>query len=159
LPSELNRNTIKTAFVTLLKTNSSLFTTTGETDELRAIEVGRPEDEINDAMIPYAFVRNGRGTFENIEPQKIAVGDTSQLVVHELFFDIVVIVSKKDARTSEALHEDLQELILETLQGDQDIGGTVDTSDVVRIADYPFPAVISGKMGRIITVKCSKVTS
>lgn len=159
MASELNRNTIKTAIVAELKTNSALFTTSGENDKLRAIEVGRPEDEFNDDMIPYAFVRNARGTFETIEPQTIAVSDASRLIVHDLTFEIVVVVNEKNSRTAEALLDNLQELILETLEDDQDIGASVDTSDPATVADFPMPSIVSGKQGRIITIKCSKVTS
>lgn len=156
--AELNRNTIKDAIVALLQSNSSLYDPTGTPGELRVIQTGRPEDELNDAGMPYAFIRNSKGPFENIQTQNIAVSDASRLIVHELFFDVVFVVNEKDARFAELALDNFQELILETLEGDQDIGGTVDTSDPIRVTDYPMPSLLTGKQGRIITIRCDKVT-
>jgi hypothetical protein len=159
MASELNRNTIKDAIVAVLQANTSLYDPTGSPGELRVIQTGRPEDELNDAGMPYAFVRNSRGAFETIVPQNIKVSDASRLIEHELFFDIVVVVNEKDSRFAENALDDFQELILETIEENQDLNGSVDTSDPVRVSDFPMPSITNGKQGRVITISCTKVTS
>ena len=159
MASELNRDTIKNAFVTLLQSNSSLYDATGADSKIRKITVGRPENELNSGGIPYIFIRNARGVFENISPADIAVSDGSRLYEHEIFFDIICVAVRKNSKEVEHALDDFQELILETLEGDTTIGSSVDFSDPVKIADYPLPTITTGKQGRIITVKCGKVTS
>jgi hypothetical protein len=159
LAAELNRDTIKDAFVTLLQSNSDLYDATGADSKIRKITTGRPNDELNDSGIPYIFVRNARGTFENIRRQDLAISGASKIIQHELFFEVVVVAIRKNSKGVENALDDFQELILETLEGDQDIGGSVDTSDPIRVADYPIPSIATGKQGRIITVRCTKVTT
>jgi len=67
MATELDHNAIKAKIVAILQANTSLYTTTAETGELRSIEVGYPQgDDLTDKMFPYAFVTNSRIQFELI---------------------------------------------------------------------------------------------
>lgn len=165
---ELNHDTIKTKIVAILKANTSLYTTTGEAGELRAIEVGFPQGtfqgtSLSDAMLPYAYVTNSTGPFETIKTGTV-VSNAQKFIEHFFNYDIVVVVLEKDARAAESLLDDLQELVLETLEADHSLTGTgtasVDSSTPLRVDRLRVGTGDEGRgiKGRIITLRCSKVT-
>lgn len=155
--AELNHNTIKDAIVTLLKSNASLFTTTGEADELRKITTGKPTDILQDDMFPYAIVTDG-SPLDTTKSIKLVVSQSAKLVEHVLRYKIIVVVNKPDSRKAENLLDNLEELIRETMEGDMDIGGTVDTHTIQTSSDREvFFEKTSGKRARVFEVVCEKV--
>ena len=168
MASELNHNTIKSKIVTILKANTSLYTTTGEAGELRAIEVGFPQGafqgtSLSDAMLPYAYVTNSTGPFEIIKTGDV-VSNAIKVLNHTFNYDIVFVVLEKDARTAEVLLDNLQELILETLEANHSLTVTavpyVDNSAPLRIDRLRVGTGDEGRgiKGRVITLTCQKVT-
>ena len=79
-------------------------------------------------------------------------------------YDIIVVVMQKDARAAEILLDELQKLILQTLEADSTLTGTgtasVDNSAPLRIDRLRVGTADEGKgiKGRIITLRCTKVT-
>jgi hypothetical protein len=169
MATELDHDVIKQKIVAILKANTSLYTTTGEAGELRAIEVGYPQaafnaGQLSDAMLPYAYVTNGTGPFETVKAGTV-VGNAIMILEHTFNYDIVVVVLEKDSRAAEVLLDELQKLIMQTLEADQDLTGA-GTTDV----DESYPSRVDhlrvgnadqgrGIKGRIITLTCHKVTT
>jgi len=167
--NELDHDDIKKKIVAILKTNTSLFTTTGEEGELRAIEVGFPQaafsaGELSDAMLPYAYVTNSAGPFETITTGTI-VSNAQTIIQHSFNYDIVVVVMQKDAREAEILLDELQKLILESIEADHSLTGTgsasVDDCNPLRVDALRVGGADQGRgiKGRIITLTCEKVTA
>ena len=168
MATELDHDVIKQKIVAILKANSSLYTTTGEAGELRAIEVGYPQANFNagqvaDAMLPYAYVTNSTGPFETITAGETVSGAIAVLE-HVFNYDIVVVVLEKDSRAAEVLLDELQKLILQTLEADHNLTGvgsaSVDDSNPSRVDYLRIGTSDQGRgiKGRIITLKCTKVT-
>ena len=168
MATELDHDEIKKKIVAILKANTSLFTTTGEAGELRAIEVGFPQasfasGELSDAMLPYAYVTNSTGPFETIRTGDV-VSNAIKILYHTFNYDIVFVVLEKDSRAAEVLLDELQKLILQTLEVDHNLTGTgsasVDDSAPLRIDRLRVGTGDDGRgiKGRIITLKCEKVT-
>jgi len=167
--TELDHDEIKKKIVAILKANTSLFTSTAEEGELRAIEVGFPQaafssGDLSDAMLPYAYVTNSSGSFETIKSGTV-VSNAIKILEHSFNYDIVVVVMQKDAREAEILLDELQKLTLETLEADHDLTGTgsasVDSSspsrvDMLRVGDADQGR---GIKGRVITLTCKKATA
>jgi hypothetical protein len=168
MASELDHDVIKQKIVAILKANTSLYTTTGEAGELRAIEVGYPQaafqaGQLSDAMLPYAYVTNSTGPFETITTGDV-VSNAIKVLYHTFNYDIVVVVLEKDSRAAEVLLDELQKLILQTLEADHSLTGvgsaSVDNSNPSRI-DYLRVGTSDqgrGIKGRVITLRCEKVT-
>ena len=169
MATELDHDEIKKKIVAILKANTNLYTTTGEAGELRAIEVGFPQGtfqstSLSDAMLPYAYVTNSSGPFETIRTGDV-VSNAFKILYHDFNYDIVVVVLEKDSRAAEVLLDELQKLILQTLEADHNLTGTgsasVDDSEPSRIDRLTVNGIDEGKgiKGRVITLKCSKVTT
>jgi hypothetical protein len=169
LASELDHDEIKKKIVAILKANTSLYTTTGEAGELRAISVGFPQGtyaatSLSDAMLPYAYVTNSTGPFETVKSVGAVVSNAILVLEHTFNYDIVVVVLEKDARAAEILLDEFQKLILQTLEADHSLTGTttaiVDSSYPSRIDRLRVGTGDEGKgiKGRVITIKCMKVT-
>lgn len=169
MATELNHDTIKTQIVAILKANTSLYTTTGEAGEVRAIEVGFPQASFNgaqlsDAMLPYIYVTNSSGPFEIIKSGDV-VSNAIKVLNHTFHYDIVFVVLEKDSRSAESLLDDLQQKILQTLEADHDLTGVtsavVDSSIPVRVDRLRIGTADEGRglKGRIITLKCEKATA
>lgn len=169
MATELDHDEIKKKIVAILKANTALYTTTAEEGELRAIEVGYPQTSFNggqlsDAMLPYAFVTNSSGPFETITTGDV-VSNAHKILIHTFNYDIVVVVLEEDSRTAEILLDDLQKLILESLEEDHSLTGvgsaSVDDSAPLRIDALRVGTSDQGRgiKGRIITLKCIKTTS
>jgi len=115
-------------------------------------------------MLPYAYVTNGSGPFETIISGTV-VSNVHQILRHTFNYDIVVVVMQKDAREAEILLDELQKLILETLEADHNLTGTgsasVDDSAPSRIDMLRVGTADQGRgiKGRIITLICKKVTN
>ena len=83
----------------------------------------------------------------------------AQLIEHELRYKIIFIVLDRDSRTAEKLLDDLEELILETMEGDRDISGNVDTHHCSQSSDRESLATLTtGKRGRVIDVIAIRTT-
>ena len=141
MATELDHDVIKQKIVAILKANTSLYTTTAEEGELRAIEVGFPQASFNagqlsDAMLPYAYVTNSTSPFETIRTG-IVVSNAQKIVEHFFNYDIVVVVLEKDARAAEVLLDELQKLILQTIEADHNLTGagsaSVDDCNPLRV--------------------------
>ena len=76
-------------------------------------------------------------------------------------YDIVMVVNEKDSRTAEELLDDLQKILMETLEADYNLNSTVDESYFIRVDELRTPGGELGKgfKGRVITLRCSKVTA
>jgi hypothetical protein len=169
MATELDHDVIKTKIVAILKANTSLYTTTGEAGELRAIEVGYPQASFNagqlaDALLPYSYITNSTGPFETIKAGTV-VSNAITILEHTFNYDIVVVVLEKDSRAAEVLLDELQKLILQTLEADHNLTGTgsasVDDSQPLRIDHLRVGNDDQGRgiKGRVITLKCEKVTT
>lgn len=161
MATELNHDTIKSAIVTLLQANASLYTTTGESGELRSIEVGYPQgNELSDKMPPYAYITNSDAQFESITPVGSITSGTLNGLVHTFHYDIVVVVNSNDARAAESELDDYQQTILETLEDDHDLSTSVDSSHPISIRKLRVTPQDEGRgfKGRVITIRCTKTT-
>lgn len=162
MASELNHDTIKSAIVTILQANTSLYTTTGQSGELRSIEVGFPPgDNLQDKAPPYAFITNSDAPFETTN--KIGSVSNNQIIAlqHVFHYDITVVVNQKDSRTAEEQLDNFQELILETLEADYDLSDAVSESFPNRISKLRTSPFTEGRgfKGRVITIRCTKTTT
>jgi len=165
LAVELDHDVIKQKIVAILKANTSLFTTTAEAGELRSIEVGHPQGvNLADAMPPFAFVTNGTTPFETITTGSI-VSNAQKILEHTFNYDITVVVLEKDAREAEIVLDEFQKLVLQTLEADYNLTGSgsadVDSSSPSRVEHLRVGAGDQGRgiKGRVITLRCSKVTA
>jgi len=166
MATELDHDVIKQKIVAILQANTSLYTTTAETGELRSIEVGFPQGgELADKMPPYAFITNSDTQFETIIPMGSEVSNKITGLVHTFHYDITVVVNEKDSRTAEVELDEFQKLILQTLEddftptgsGSGDVDGSYPTSSRklrVRPQDEG-----QGFKGRVITYRCIKTTN
>ena len=115
-------------------------------------------------MLPYAYVTNSSAPFETIVTGSV-VSDAHKILRHTFNYDIVVVVMQKDAREAEILLDQLQKLVLETLEADHNLTGTgspsVDDSSPLQINMLRAGTADQGKgiKGRIITLTCRKVTA
>jgi len=115
-------------------------------------------------MLPYAYVTNGSGPFETIITGSV-VNNVHQILRHTFNYDIVVVVLEKDARAAEVLLDELQKLVLETLEVDHNLTGigsaSVDDSAPLRVDMLRVAAADQGRgiKGRIITLTCRKATA
>ena len=164
MATELDHDVIKQKIVAILKANTSLFTTTAEEGELRSIEVGYPQgDDLTDAMPPYAFITNSKTPFETIKSGAV-VSNAIKILIHTFNYDITVVVNEADSRKAEVLLDELQKLILQTLESDYNLTGTgsasVDNSTPLRVDHLTVPNTTLGKgfKGRVITLRCQKAT-
>lgn len=165
--AEFNHDTIKTKIVAILQANTTdLYTTTGEEGKLNSIEVGYPQgDDLTDADPPYAFVTNSSSSFETITSEGIIVSNAIEALDHTFNYEITVVVNEEDSRTAENKLDGFQKIILDTLEADTTLTGTgtadVDKSFPVRIDKLRTSSDTEGKgfKGRIITLRCFKVTS
>jgi hypothetical protein len=162
MATELDHNAIKARIVAILKANTSLYTTTAEANELRAITVGHPQgDELQDQMFPYAFVTNS-AEFESITNLGVVTGNAIKALQHTFHYDIVTVVNEEDARHAEVQLDLYQKLILQTLEADSDLRGTgsavVDISFPVRVQHFRPDTAGQGKRGRRITLRCVMTT-
>lgn len=157
--AELNHNTIKAAIVTILKANASLFTTTAEANELRAIETGKNEDILQDAMFPYVIITNGK-PLETITDETFILSNAVKAVEHTIRYRIIVVVNEKDSREAEIELDNYTRLILDTLEVDRDLSGNVDTHDITSIGDLDdILQPTHGKRGRVINMTAVRYTS
>ena len=166
MATELDHDIIKQKIVAILQANTALYTTTGEPNELRSIEVGFPQgDSLTDKMPPYAFVTNNSGPFETIRLRTAISSNAVTMLEHTFHYNITVVVNEKDSRTAEVELDDYQKRIMQTLEDDYDLtGGTtsaVDSSFPSRVDALRVPRSDEGKgyKGRIITLTCMKVTN
>lgn len=168
MATELDHDEIKKKIVAILKANTDLYTTTGEAGELRAIEVGFPQGtfqgaSLSDAMLPYSYVVNSTAPFETIRAGSVT-SNAINILYHNFNYDVVVVVLEKDSRAAEILLDELQKLILQTIEADHSLTGTgsasVDNCTPLRIDRLRVGTGDEGRglKGRIITLKCSKVT-
>ncbi len=168
MATELDHDEIKKKIVAILKANASLYTTSGAAGLLRAIEVGYPQatgqyGQLQDAMLPYAYVTNSTGPFETIRTGDV-ICNAIKVLYHTFNYDIVVVVLENDSRAAEILLDELQKLVLQTLEADHSLTGTgsasVDSSVPLRIDHLRVGTGDRGKgiKGRVITLKCEKVT-
>ncbi len=163
MPSELNHDTIKTKIVAVLKLVSALFTTTAEANKIRKITVGYPQGRAeDDSMYPYIYITNSRNDAESVSNLGSIVSDSHTALEHTFHYDVTVVVNEADARVAEKALDDFQELVMETLEGDVVLAGSgsgdVDMSYPIRIAHLDAAKLGEGKKGRIITLRCIKVT-
>lgn len=169
MATELDHDVIKQKIVAILKANASLYTTSAEADKLRSIEVGFPQasfnaGELSDAMLPYAYVTNSSGPFETIRTGTV-LSNAQTVIEHFFNYDVVVAVLEKDSRAAEVLLDDLQKLILQTIEADHNLTGagsaSVDECNPIRIDALRVGTGDRGRgiKGRIITLRCSKVTN
>jgi hypothetical protein len=164
MATELNHNTIKDQIVAILQADTTLYTTTGEANKLRKITTGFPPGgEMDDEMLPFAYVTNSPGTFETIKPG-VAVSNAVKVLIHTVFYDVVVVGDLRDARFTENLQDDLQQKILENIEEDHDLTGAtssvVDLCVPVKVAQLKPDEESMGKSlkGRIITLRCQVTT-
>ena len=127
-------------------------------------EVGYPQgDALSNEMIPYAYVVNSSGPFETITAGQVT-SNSIQTLVHNMFYDIVVVVQGEDSRAGEKKLDDFQETILNTLEVDHNFTGAttaaVDDSKPERIDRLRIPRTDEGKglKGRVITYRVIKRT-
>ena len=112
-------------------------------------------------MPPYAFVTNGAGPFEIISQNTAVSSNAISMIEHTFDYNINMVVNEKDSRTAETLLDDLQKILMETLEADYNLNSTVDESFFVRVDELRVPGAELGKgfRGRVITLRCRKVTA
>lgn len=162
MASELNHDSIKNGIVTILQANTSLYTVSGDSGKLRSIMVGFPPgDGLQHDTPPYAFITNSDSPFETAS--KIGSVSSNQIIAleHTFHYDITIVVNEKDSRKAEQQLDNLQELILETLEEDYNLSDEVSESFPNRIAKLRTSPVSEGKgvRGRIVTIRCTKTTT
>ena len=119
--------------------------------------------QLQDAMLPYAYVTNSTGPFETIRTGDV-ISNAIKVLYHTFNYDIIVVVLENDSRAAEILLDELQKLVLQTLEADHSLTGTgsasVDSSVPLRIDHLRVGTGDRGKgiKGRVITLKCEKVT-
>ena len=169
MATEIDHDEIKKKIVAILEANTTLYTTSAESDKIRNIDVGFPQGSFNgvqlsDAMLPYIYVTNSSGPFELISSGEV-VSNAHKILTHTFNYNIVTVVLEKDSRQAEIKLDDYQKLILETLEADHNLTGvgsaSVDDSVPVRVDELRVGTADQGRglKGRIITLRCTKVTS
>ena len=164
MATELDHDAIKENIKLILQANSSLYTTTGEANELRLIEVGHPDGANGmDRVFPFAYIHNS-APFERIS--KIGVKTRSSEaqgpLLHEFRYDIMIGVSGKSSRDTQEKLDDFQKLILQTLEADHRFknGGAAVVDDSEMESVRRFSDRLNGEpvQGKTITILCRKVT-
>ena len=163
MATELNHDTIKAAIVTLLTAGepNAVFDSSGGTDKLRSITVGYAlgGDPLEDKQRNYAFVTNNVTLESNRVVGTEADAGNNKAIEHTMRYDIHVVIFGEQGRDAEKNLDTIQKGILELLEADQDIGGTVDGSFPERVIVLrPNLTLGKAKQGRIITIKAVKTT-
>lgn len=115
-------------------------------------------------MLPYAYVTNSSGPFETVTTGDVA-SDVILILEHTFNYDITVVVLEKDARVAENSLDDFQKLILQTIEVDHNLTGvgsaSVDSCVPLRIDKLRAGGGDEGRgiKGRVLTIRCKKVTS
>ena len=162
MATELNHDTIKAAIVTILKAGepNAVFDSSGGTDKLRSITVGYAlgGDPLEDKQRNYAFVTNNT-TLESNRVQGAVIANAHRVIEHTIRYDIHVVIFGEQGRDAEKNLDTIQKGILELLEVDMDLGGTVDESFPERVTVLrPNLTLGKAKQGRIITIKAIKTT-
>ncbi len=162
MATELNHDIIKAAIVTILKASepNAAFDSSGGVDKLRSITVGYAlgGDPLEDKQRNYAFVTNNV-TLETNRLLGTTISDEPSLIEHIVRYDIYVVIFGEQGRDAEKNLDTIQKAVLELLEADQDLGGTVDESFPERVIVLKPDATLGkAKQGRIITIRCVVTT-
>lgn len=161
---EIDHDAIKEQMVAILKSNATLYDATGDVDKLSSIKVGIPDGKTGfDNVLPSAYITNAN-PLERITLQGTMTGSSEGLpcLVHTIRYKIVIGIDAHSSRVAENGLDDLQKLVLETLEDDNKLknGGAA-------FADFSRPELVetfstslngSPIQGRVITYLVSKQT-
>lgn len=163
MATDLDHDAIKTRIVAILQSNTSLYTTIGESGKLRKIEVGHPlTHRWKQAPFPYAFV-----SYKNERNQLVGTRTDQAIngIRHIVNYDIYFVVNEKDSRKCEEQLDAFQKLILETLEAKSTLSNPVGSTDPKCVFSIPATiepiseTVAKAVQGRIITLTCQMRTS
>ena len=145
--------------VDILQANANLYDVDDKT-KINYLEVGEPPG--NPLPTPPAFpglwVTNSR-PLETIKPEGTIVSDSYTYLSHDVEYDIKFLVVEQDSIVAEKQLDDLQKLILETLEANTSIGGKANTSWPTRVDSFRQTQDGTGLRGRVITYKLKITTS
>ena len=164
MATDINHDTIKSAIVTILTANegagSAIYDISGGSNKLRSILVGYPHggDPLQDTSANFAFVTNENLT-EELKPAGAVVSNAMKAIMHTIRYQIVFVMQDETPRKTEVIMDTIQQGIMELLEADHDLGGTVHDSYPERV-ETMIPEKTAGrtKQGRKITLRCTVIT-
>ncbi len=124
-PSEINHNLVKQQIVDILQNNANLFDINViDGSRLTYLEVGEPNQVLEvgggkpiPPTFPALWVTNSR-TLETIQRKGITTNNQHSFLTHNVSYALKLMVNEQDSIVSEKVLDDLQEVIMETLEAD-----------------------------------------
>ncbi len=161
MATELDHDLIKVTMVVQLQSSSAVYDVTGGVNKLRSISVGYSlgGDPLEDKDRNFAFVTNNT----TLETNRVVGTETdagaNKAIEHTMRYDIHFVMYGETGRDAEVNLDAIQKAMMEVLEEDPDIGGTVDDSYPERVTVLK-PELTQGRAraGRIITLRCVKTT-
>lgn len=156
--SEINHNLNKIRISDILKKNKGIFGKNGVIDE---ILIGVPSGSDIEAGYSSFIIITNAAPFESIRPQGIITGNSYHSLLHTVRYKIIFVLTASDSPAAEQELDELQKLILESLESNNQFKNTAGTDPICdksypeRIDEYK-PEVYGGteKQGRSIIINC-----
>ena len=162
--AEVDHDAIKEQMVAILQANATLYDAAGAVNKVGFIHVGRPDTKSGfDNTLPAIYITNAN-PLERITLQGTMTGSSEALpcLLHQIRYKIIVATDTGNAQLAENELDDLQKLILETLEADNKFknGGSavVDFSRPEMIETFRTTDNNRTIQGRTITYLVSKQT-
>jgi len=156
--AEVDHDAIKEAMVTILEADATLYDATGALDKVRQINAGHPHHTNGlEDLYPSIYITNSN-PLDRIRVKGTTVSSAAPCLEHTFRYKIVVLEQTKNSRDTEKSLDDRQKLVLEALEGDITLGGSVDFSRPELVET--FSVTLNGKtvQGRTITYLLRKLT-
>lgn len=133
--TEINHNAIKQQMVNILQANTNLFDIDDE-NKFTYIEVGEPEGNPfpTPPTYPALWVTSSR-TLETINRKGINVSNRHSFLTHDVSYLLKFMVVEQDSIVAEKQLDEFQKTIMETLENDIELLGTIWSTGVNFVVD------------------------
>lgn len=125
MPTEINHNSVKQQMVDILQNNTNLYDVNViDGSRITYIEVGEPSQVLKSGSglpipptYPGLWITNSR-PLETIKPTGTITDTSHTALIHDVDYDIKFMVNEQDSIIAEKVLDNLQQVILETLEDD-----------------------------------------
>jgi len=154
MATDIDTFAIKQQIVTILKTNSTLFSATGADNKVRVIEEGAPRMSIlkTETTLPHIWVTH-ENTIDTLRQIGAVQSNAIKGLEHTMFFRIILIAQRKRGSTVEEVIDDFVKLIKQEITEDYNLGATVDSCIVQQVRDLETSLVGHDRQGQVVILK------
>ncbi len=162
--TEIDVWAIKSRIVDILKDIDDLYTSTGEENKVRAINVGHPNGKAEAGVLPNIFVTNAQ-RFRVITKKGNVIANAWKVIDQRIRFEIWITVDGKDSPDAEQKIDGFEEQVLKAIEennqlGDPLIPGTdfkVATSLPVTTEFRRSEMLGTNIQQKIVTIECIRI--